>query len=170
VEERILGPIDLDSGTAHSGGESQATDAPFGGCDGCLTRRAFLTQSALAAATAAFLAACGDGQIGGIAITDPVSSTTITVSAFPGLATAGTLVLIDGSRAVKRTGATTFVAFSRSCTHQGFPVDLSGSGFLCNNHGSRFDNNGHVTLGPAALNLTELVTSYDAATDTLTIG
>jgi Rieske Fe-S protein len=163
MEERILDRIAFDS-------DRQVADAQFSGCHGCVSRRAFLTQSALAAATAAFLAACGDSQIGGAAITDPVSSTTITVSGFPGLATVDTLVIIDGSRAVKRTGATTFVAFSRSCTHQGFPVDLSGSGFLCNNHGSRFDNNGHVTLGPAALNLTELVTSYDAATDKLTIG
>lgn len=164
MEERVLGRIDLES-------QGQLAEAPFSGCDGCLSRRAFLTQSAVAAATAAFLAACGDGQIGGGgAITDPGSSTKITVSAFPGLATVGTLVLVDGSRAVKRTAASAFVAFSRACTHEGFPVTLSGSGFFCNNHNSQFDNNGHVTVGPATRNLTQLVTSYDPVTDTLTIG
>ena len=164
MEERILGRIDLDS-------SSPVADVSLGGCDGCLSRRAFLTQSAIAATTAAFLAACGDGDIGaGGAITDPANKTTFTVSAFPGLATAGTIVLVDGSRAVKRTGASTFIAFSRACTHQGFPVDLQGSGFFCNNHGSQFDNNGNVTVGPATRNLTQLATSYDPATDILSVG
>jgi thiosulfate dehydrogenase [quinone] large subunit len=164
MEERILDRIAFDS-------DRQVADAQFSGCHSCVSRRAFLMQSALAAATAAFLAACGDGDIGGGgAITDPASSTTITVSAFPGLATVGTVVLVDGSRAVKRTGATSFVAFSRACTHLGFPVDLLGSGFLCNNHNSQFDNNGHVTAGPATRDLTQLAASYDPATDILTIG
>ena len=164
MEERISGRIDPNS-------EGRLAETPFSGCDGCLSRRAFLTQSAVAAAAAAFLAACGDGQIGGGgAITDPASSTKITVSAFPELATVGTLVLVDGLRAVKRTGATTFVAFSRACTHEGFPVTLLGTGFFCNNHSSQFDNNGHVTVGPATRNLTQLATSYDPATDVLTIG
>jgi cytochrome b6-f complex iron-sulfur subunit len=164
MEERFLGRVNLTL-------DSSAADAPRAGCDGCLSRRAFLAQSAVAAATAAFLAACGDGDIGaGAVITDPAGSTKITVSAFPGLATAGTLVLIDGLRAVKRTGTATFVAFSRACTHEGFPVTLAGSGFFCNNHNSEFDNNGHVTVGPATRDLTHLVTSYDAVTDTLTIG
>jgi Rieske Fe-S protein len=140
------------------------------GCAACVSRRAFLTQSAIAAATAAFLAACGDGQIGGGAVTDPTGTKSITVANFPGLATVGTLVLVDQSRAVKRTGASTFAAFSRSCTHEGTPVDLFSGGFVCPNHGSRFDNNGQVTLGPAARNLTQLVTSYDPVTDTLSIG
>jgi len=164
MEERVLGRVELDS-------HGVVAYVPFSGCDGCLSRRAFLTQSAIAAATAAFLAACGDGDIGaGGAITVPVINATITVSAFPGLATVGTLVLVDGLRAVKRTGATTFVAFSRACTHQGFPLDLQGSGFFCNNHGSQFDNNGNVIVGPATQNLTQLATSYDPATDILTIG
>lgn len=165
MEERVSGRID-DLAT-----HARLTNAPFGGCAGCLSRRAFLAQSAVAAATAAFLAACGDGDIGGGGvITDPTSSIMITVSAFPGLATLGTLVLIDGFRAVKRTGAATFLALSRACTHQGTAVELSGSGFLCPNHGSEFDNDGHVTLGPADRNLPTLATSYDPATDTLTIG
>jgi Rieske Fe-S protein len=162
VEERVPGYIGPDP--------EDVIVARLSGCASCVTRREFLTQSALAAATAAFLAACGDGQIGGSAITDPGGSTTITVAGFPGLATAGTLVMVDGFRAVKRTGTTTFAAFSRKCTHEGFPVDLSGTGFICNNHGSRFDNNGQVTLGPASRDLTQLVTSYDPATDKLTIG
>ena len=163
MEERVSGGIDdLES-------QARLTDGPRGRCAGCLSRRAFLTQSAFAA-TAVVLAACGDGQIGPGTITDPVGKTTIVVSTFPGLATVGMLVLIDAARAVKRTGAASFFAVSRACTHQGTPVELSGSGFLCLNHGSQFDNNGNVTVGPAELNLPALATSYDPVSDILTIG
>ena len=46
--------------------------------------------------------------------------------------------------------------------------------FECPNHGSRFDSDGNVTRGPnasgTATNLRRLATSYNAATDILTIG
>lgn len=146
-------------------------------CENCVSRRTFLTQSAAAAAAAA-LVACGDGQIGGGGPTSPGGSTAIKVADFPGLATVGTLVVIDGQRAVKRTGTSTFTAFSRSCTHEGTAVNVvsGGASFLCPNHLSRFDNNGNPTAGPNGTpastisRLTVLSTTYDAATDTLTIG
>jgi Rieske Fe-S protein len=136
------------------------------GCASCISRRTFMKQSALVAALAVVASNCA----GADGISDPAGLTQITVSDFPALANVGTLVLVDGQRSVKRTGATTFAAFSRRCTHEGSAVGLSGSGFLCPNHGARFDNNGHVTLGPANRDLTTLTTSYDQATDTLTIG
>ena len=134
-------------------------------CARCVSRRGFLAESAALAAVAAFFAACGD-----VSITDPTDTIQVRVSDFPGLATTNQLVLIDGSRAAKRTGATTFAAYSRSCTHEGTRINLSGSGFHCPNHGARFDNDGNVTAGPANRALTRLATSYDASTDTLTIG
>lgn len=103
-------------------------------------------------------------------VTDPNGAKTIKVSTFPGLATTGQLVMIDATHAVKRTGSATFVAFSRFCTHEGTVTNLSGSGFLCPNHLSQFDNDGRVTVGPATRNLTQFVTAYDAATDMLTVG
>jgi hypothetical protein len=163
MEERVFGRVGQSP-------DRSAAGISVSGCEGCVSRRAFLSQSAVAAATAAFLAACGDGDIGGVPLTDPSTRTTITVATFPGLATVGTLVLIDSLRAVKRTGTATFAAFSRLCTHIGYPLRLSGSGFFCDNHNSEFDNNGHVTVGPATRDLTKLATSYDPATDTLTIG
>jgi nitrite reductase/ring-hydroxylating ferredoxin subunit len=170
VHSRLVG-----NGTA---GESLRTGSVNGdgqaagpaGCSSCMSRRRFLALSASAAGTAAFLAACGDGQIGGAGVTDPTGSVTILVGDFPELATVNQLVLIDVRRAVKRTGATSFAAFSRSCTHQGTPVNLDGTGFLCPNHGSRFDGQGHVTLGPATRDLTVLTTAYDPVSDRLTIG
>ena len=148
----------------------RADDPARGGrsCDSCVSRRTFLGQSALAAATVAFLAACGDGQIGA-GVTGPVASATVKVTDYPGLATTGVLVNINAQIAAKRTGASTFVAFSRSCTHQGTQLDLFQSGFLCSNHQSQFDNDGRVTVGPAARDLDKLTATYDPATDRLTI-
>ncbi|HEY6219739.1 MAG TPA: Rieske 2Fe-2S domain-containing protein [Gemmatimonadaceae bacterium] len=138
-------------------------------CANCLSRRAFLGQAALGAAAAAVLAACGDGQIGGGGPTGPVSKVTVKVADFSGLATTGKLVNINAQIAAKRTGAATFVAWSRSCTHEGTQVDIVSTGFFCSNHGSQFDSNGQVTVGPAARPLVSLAASYDAATDLLTI-
>lgn len=139
-----------------------------GACAACISRRSFVARSAGLAAVAAFFAACGEG--GGI--TDPTGSVQVKVADFPGLATVNRLVLIDGQRAAKRTGATTFAAYSRACTHERTAVDIVGTGdsFECPNHGARFNNSGQVTLGPAQRNLAVLNTSYNSATDILTIG
>jgi nitrite reductase/ring-hydroxylating ferredoxin subunit len=139
-------------------------------CQACVSRRRFLGQSALAAAAAAFLAACGDGQIGGGGVTGPIEPVSVTVADFPGLATVGTLANINAQIAAKRTGTDTFAAFSRSCTHEGTQIDLFQGGFFCSNHLSQFDNDGHVTVGPATRDLDKLAVSYDPATDKLTIG
>jgi Rieske Fe-S protein len=144
---------------------SGVTSGLSGACASCISRRAFLVDSAALAAVAALFAACGEAGI-----TPPTGKVEVKVSDFPGLATNDTLVLIDSLRAAKRTGATTFVAWSRLCTHEGTPVDLSGNSFLCPNHGSRFDLNGAATIGPATQSLGQLATAYDQVTDILTIG
>lgn len=140
-------------------------DGGFAGCERCVSRRAFLAESAALAAVAALFAGCSTESF-----VDPTGTVSVKVSDFPGLATTNQIVLIDGGRAAKRTGPSTFTAWSRACTHEGTRVNLSGSGFLCPNHGARFDNNGSVTAGPAPRALGTLPTSYDSATDTLTIG
>lgn len=150
---------------------SDSTLVQNASCANCISRRAFVAKSALgAAATAAFLAACGDGVIGGFGPSGLLGQVQIKVSDFPGLAANGTFVIVDNLRTAKRTGVTTFLALDRRCTHESTPVDPSGSGFLCSNHGAMYDSNGVVTLGPAVRNLATLTSSYDAATDTLTIG
>jgi Rieske Fe-S protein len=121
-------------------------------CENCVSRRAFLAQSAVAAASVA-LVACGDGQIGGPGITNPTTGKSI-------------------------KGTATFAAFSRACTHEGTAVNVvsGGASFLCPNHLSRFDNDGNPTAGPNGTSastisrLSVLTTAYDPATDTLTIG
>jgi cytochrome b6-f complex iron-sulfur subunit len=149
-------------------------------CEDCLSRRAFLAKSTLAVAGVAALAAgCGDGQIGGSGATGPLpTGLTLKVSTLPALATVGVLAYVppDARVAVKRTGPTSFLALSTTCTHEGTHLDIvnNSMSFECPNHGSRFDSNGIVTRGPNAsgtvTNLPTLTTSYDATTDILTIG
>jgi Rieske Fe-S protein len=148
-------------------------------CEDCLSRREFLAKGGLAVAgAAALVTACGDGQFGPTAVTSSVggNGVSVKVASLPGLATVGQLVRIPPDSAeivAKRTGATTFVAFSMICTHQGCETAISGSGLVCPCHGSRYDSDGHVTRQPdgggSATNLPTYTTKYDAATDMLTI-
>ena len=141
-------------------------------CDNCVNRREFLARAAAATAIGAVVVACGDGEIGaGLAPQTRNGSLVITVASFPGLATAGTLVKVGQWQAAKRTGPTTFEAFDMTCTHLACLTIISnGQQFDCPCHGSRFSNNGAVLRGPAQAPLAELPTSYDPATDQLTIG
>lgn len=148
-------------------------------CEDCLSRRAFLAKSTLAVAgVAALVAGCGDGQIGGTPMTAPIiTGLTLKVSTVPALATIGELAFhpTDSRIAVKRTGPTTFLALSTTCTHEGTRLDIVNNAlsFECPNHGSRFDSNGTVTRQPnaagSAVNLPTYATTYDATTDILTI-
>ena len=149
-------------------------------CQDCLSRREFLTRSTLAVAGAAAVAAgCGDGQIGAGGATAPIllSPLSFKVSTVPALANVGQLAYVptDSRIAVKRTGPDTFLALSTTCTHEGTMIDIvnNRTSFECPNHGARYDSNGTVTRQPqasgSAANLPAYTTSYDAATDTLTI-
>lgn len=150
-------------------------------CQGCTTmsvdaasvadgigRRTFLVQSALMAAAAA-LAACG-----GADTTAPTLSagTSINVNNFAALANVGgiAMVTVSGAQlAIVRTGATTFVALSRVCPHQGSTVNQSGNGFVCPNHGAQFNATGQWVGGQPTGSLHSYTTSYDAGTTTLSI-
>ncbi|MDZ4714254.1 MAG: Rieske (2Fe-2S) protein [Cytophagales bacterium] len=59
--------------------------------------------------------------------------------------------LVKSGVIVARLSSTEFTALSRSCTHQGTPVDYQSGpmNFLCPNHGSRFATTGSVINGPA---------------------
>jgi Rieske Fe-S protein len=153
-------------------------------CENCLNRREFLARTAGGAAIAAIVA-CGDGQLSG-----PNSVTrippgggnsgpvTIKVGDFPNLAAVDRLIAVPQSFfAVKRTAISppAFQAFSMACTHAGCLTDIvNAQRFDCPCHGSRFDVNGAVINGPFTGEsigpLQKIATSYDPATDKLTIG
>ena len=142
-------------------------------CENCVSRREFLATASGAAGLVA-LAGCGDGELSGL-ITAPVEGVfdpiIVVVGSFPGLANLGELVSIPGRWfAVKRTGAALFEAFSKQCTHEGCLVSITnGQQFDCGCHGSRFANDGSVLRGPATQPLPQFTTTYDPATDELTI-
>jgi Rieske Fe-S protein len=149
-------------------------------CEHCLNRREFLARAAGGAAIAAIVA-CGDGQLSGVAPrgagmgpTGGAGPLVITVADFSGLATTGRLVAVNSFTVVKRTGAATFDAFDLTCTHQGCLTDVvNGQQMSCPCHGSRFASDGSVINGPNTGEsigpLRKFTTSYDQATDKLTI-
>ncbi len=52
--------------------------------------------------------------------------------------------------------AASFVALSKSCTHEGTTVTYQGNGvFYCPNHGAQFSTTGSVTRGPANSSLSK---------------
>ncbi|HEU4996468.1 MAG TPA: Rieske 2Fe-2S domain-containing protein [Gemmatimonadaceae bacterium] len=153
-------------------------------CEHCLNRRQFLARTAGGAAVAAAIVACGDGALSNPNIVRvPVDSIptgnnklVITVADFPDLAVVGKLAKVSTFVAARRTGADTFEALSMACTHEGCLIDIvnAGQSFECPCHSSRFTNTGAVINGPntggAIGPLQKLPTSYDTATDALTIG
>jgi Rieske Fe-S protein len=138
-------------------------------CAGCeIGRRTFLVQSAIVAAAAA-LAACGADSSTAPTIS---TGTTIKVSDFSSLSAVGGIATtsVGGAPiAVVRTGTSSFLVLSRVCPHQGSTVNQNGSGFLCPNHGARFDSNGTWTGGERTSSLHAYSSTYDAASGTITI-
>lgn len=107
-----------------------------------------------AACTALAAAACGGGSdspTGPLAPPDPTPA--VLRLPLPAIgqtvgASTGTLNL-----AVTRVSATTAVAVSRTCTHEGCTIllpEASGQTLDCPCHGSRFTTAGAVVMGPAA--------------------
>jgi Rieske Fe-S protein len=154
---------------------------PEGPADPALTRRDFVSRSVLAAVAASLAAACGgsiDFTAPGAASTTggaglPAAGLSVLVADFAALANVGGIARVDGGVglpvAVTRIDAATFAAFSMVCPHQGTTIGISGSGFVCPNHGARFSAAGTWTGGQSTSNLQSLPVTYDAAAGTLTI-
>lgn len=134
------------------------------------SRRDFLA-SALVASVGAFLAACGDGVGGGT--TGLGAPLVITLSNFSALAADGGIARVDGNSgtpiAVTRLSASSYRAFSMSCTHAGTTVNIVGGAFSCPNHGAQFAATGAVTRGPATTPLREYTVVFSASAGTITI-
>ena len=74
-------------------------------------------------------------------------------------------VISDGERfrhavaeavAVARTGPSTYIAFSLACPHQGAFVQGGSQGWTCPAHGSTFEADGRLIMGPATKRLTRV--------------
>jgi Rieske Fe-S protein len=134
-------------------------------------RRTFIAQSALLAASA-MLAACAGVDAGSATAPTTVGGASIKISDYPVLASVGGIALVNLSGsplAVVRTGTDSFVTLSRVCPHQGSIVNVNGSGFLCPNHGARFNATGTWIGGQSTGNMRSYSTSFDSVAGTLTV-
>jgi cytochrome b6-f complex iron-sulfur subunit len=61
----------------------------------------------------------------------------------------GTRISLDAKRVCIVRDGNKLAAISTTCTHLGCIVGISETGFACPCHGSRFDQDGNVTGGPA---------------------
>jgi len=68
----------------------------------------------------------------------------------------GTTTMLPQIPAALRHNSKGFIAISMKCTHLGCTVDKPGESFVCPCHGSRFDENGKLTRGPATRDLPSL--------------
>jgi cytochrome b6-f complex iron-sulfur subunit len=144
-----------------------------------LPRREFLSAATLAAVSVVLGACSSDSGFSPKAPNqEPPAGTsgstlTVTVSAFPALANVGGIAAVGslGNKpvAVVRTGASSFTALSRICTHAGCDVGIQGNAFVCPCHGSEFDSSGQATKGPAEASLQRFNVAVAAGGATLTI-
>jgi Rieske Fe-S protein len=148
------------------------------------SRRRFVSYAVLAS-VGAFLAACGDGSIGGVTGSVGGGSQSpppppggggfvVTLADFPALASNGGIARVDGGSstpiAVTRVNATTYLAFSMICPHAGYkPIGISGNGFECPNHGARFAADGNWIGGQRTRDLNQYTVVFNAGPGTITI-
>lgn len=86
----------------------------------------------------------------------------VRVRSIPELAEVGGAVQIGNYKGrpvgLARTGASTYVAFSLRCPHRGVTVERFEKGWVCREHGSEFESDGDLILGPATRALTKIPT------------
>lgn len=70
---------------------------------------------------------------------------------------------------VTHPGGDTFAVLDATCTHVGCPLGFQGGEVVCPCHGSRFDTEGNVLVRPATVGLKKYTSSYNRATEVLTI-
>ena len=124
-----------------------------------MKRNEFLTTLGVSAGTvifAPFLASCNKNN-SGLGTGIPIDFTLdLTQAANASLNSDGGSVIKNGVIVV-RTTASSYIALSASCTHEGTNVyyDVSRGRFICPNHGANFSATGSVLLGPATRPLTK---------------
>ncbi len=83
----------------------------------------------------------------------PGGKLSVKLKDLPELANVGGAVKIGSIKgvpiAVSRTSASKYVAFNLLCPHQQFPVERNEQGWVCKLHGSEFEPDGDLILGPA---------------------
>ncbi|MDB4906795.1 MAG: Rieske [2Fe-2S] iron-sulfur protein [Gemmatimonadetes bacterium] len=131
-------------------------------------RREFLGQG-LALAAMAALVACGGSDITSPTLSGPATVKVTDYAALNAVGGIATMRVSGADIAVVRTAASTYIALSRTCPHQGSTVNVTSGSFTCPNHGARFSANGTWIGGERTSSLHSYSTSFDASTGLLTI-
>jgi nitrite reductase/ring-hydroxylating ferredoxin subunit len=138
------------------------------------TRRVFCAHVVTLAAFSGagmLLESCGGSPTGPSAPPLPTvtgtrtaSGITVTIDSTSPLASVGSAALVHttiGDFLVAHTGPNTFAAMTATCTHQTCTIDgFQNQTFVCPCHGSTFDVNGHVLMGPAPSSLRQYATQF----------
>lgn len=157
---------------------SGPTDAAPRSCPGCshgVDRRTFLSAATLAAVAAAFEACSGLTSPGGSGFSGSYGGPfTVVVGNYGALSAIGGVARVDNGSgaptALYRSSSSGFIALAMICTHAGYsPIEITSGGFFCPVHGSSFAKSGAVQGGPAPSGLATFPTTYNAATDTVTV-
>lgn len=118
-----------------------------------ISRRSLLTGVCALAVGAAVIPTAAASA----ATTSRSGRLSVRLSRVPALRTVGGAAAVGNLRGVPvgiaRTGASTYRAFSLLCPHQGAVVSRSSSGWRCLRHGSEFESDGDLVLGPATRSL-----------------
>ena len=87
----------------------------------------------------------------------PGGRISVNLKAVPALAKVGGAAKIGSVKgvpvAIARTGTSKYIAFNLLCPHQGVTVTQNEKGWVCNAHGSEFEADGDLVLGPATSGL-----------------
>ena len=139
-----------------------------------VSRRRFCAgacQAATCAAMASVVTGCGGsptspgGSSTPLAVvagrfTGSVVEVTIAGTALAEIGAAALVESVAGVFLVSRTAESSFTAIDAVCSHQSCTVTgADGSAYVCPCHGSRYDRNGHVILGPATASLRQYATT-----------
>lgn len=87
----------------------------------------------------------------------PGGRLSVDLKAVPALAKVGGATRIGFVKgvpvAIARTGTSKYIAFNLLCPHQKVTVTRNEKGWVCNAHGSEFEADGDLALGPATTGL-----------------
>ena len=87
----------------------------------------------------------------------PGGRISVNLKAVPALAKVGGATKIGSVKgvpvAIARTGTSNYIAFNLLCPHQKVTVTQNEKGWVCNAHGSEFEADGDLVLGPATTGL-----------------